>query len=262
MKFWHVDAHVHLHGETLSPSLVRDLGHSAVEQTGGRSESCQGVVWCLADMPGVETMSAIGHEDFRAQLKALGAATVEFCAPIAYIAGAGWSVRLVDGEQLVSSEGLEVIVTGGRLRPTRQQPASQIIDTALEKGLLPVLPWGVGKWLGRRGEIIRDLMSNKEYRGRLALADSGTRPSIWPEPRCLSQASSSGIAVLNGSDSLRVANDQRRTGQFGVYVPAVSGGDVMSDLKTYVSQSDAPRFFGTPIATWHFLKSQVLLRFS
>ena len=266
-EFWRVDAHVHLHGTPTAALVARLAGAAAGADgeadagSGARAPSgCRGVVWCLADMPGVRTLATLGASAFEGALRKAGATSVDARPEAMRVVSPDWTLHLIDGEQRVGSEGLEVLVVGGKLGPDAPRTTEGIVDRALERDLLPILPWGVGKWLGARGRAVSRLVARDGYRGRIALADSGTRPALWPRPAQLDAAAARGIAVLHGSDALRVANDQERTGRFGAIVPAATGDGPLADLRAHVRAAPAPVHFGRPISTWRFVRSQALLR--
>ena len=61
-----------------------------------------------------------------------------------------------------------------------------------------VLAWGVGKWLFKRGKIIRQLIETYDS-PYLLLGDNSGRPSFWPTPNLFKQAKLLNIPIINGS---------------------------------------------------------------
>ena len=69
------------------------------------------------------------------------------------------SLVVVAGRQIVTAEAIEVLALGlNRLYPDGR-PLATVIEDLSEEEVLLILPWGVGKWLGRRGRIIADLVA-------------------------------------------------------------------------------------------------------
>ncbi|MEO1037424.1 MAG: hypothetical protein AAFX44_17840 [Pseudomonadota bacterium] len=260
MNFWHVDAHVHLHPSQLSAARIAALASAGLPVDDQERAATAAQVWCLADMAGVETLETLAAPSFQQELRSMSDVRTEQRSGQLEISTASWRVALIDGEQVVSAEGLELLTVGGKLRPTRSEPIATLIERSLAEGFVPILPWGVGKWFMARGRVIADLLAKSQLAGRLALADSGTRPAGWPRPSLLERASDRGFAVLHGSDSLRVAGDQARTGRFGFRLPVSNDGDFVGDLKESVRSASPLTYFGSPISPWHFLRSQILLR--
>ena len=61
------------------------------------------------------------------------------------------------GMQLVSAEGLEVLVAGCHENSGERLPVEDIIQHYSRRHLV-ILPWGVGKWFGRRGRLVEKLL--------------------------------------------------------------------------------------------------------
>lgn len=115
---------------------------------------------------------------------------------------------VVAGRQIVSREGLEIL--GLFLAAPVElegRPANEIIAAIRAHDALPVLPWGVGKWLGPRGRLVDRLLDGE---GELFLGDNAGRPGFWPVPRFRR-----GIRVLPGSDPLPIDGAEAAIGSFG-----------------------------------------------
>ena len=107
---------------------------------------------------------------------------------------------------------------GANLTLVDDAPLSQVLTTARAAGALAVIPWGLGKWMGKRGRIVRDLIeeqSNVNASEKIFLADCGTRPVGAPRSALLAAAEAAGLCVLAGSDPLPVARGEARAGAFG-----------------------------------------------
>jgi len=131
-------------------------------------------------------------------------------------------VCLIAGRQLVSREGLEIL--GLAWRPSRAelapgqalatgQPASVLLRGLLAAGAIAVLPWGVGKWLGPRGQLVERLVRDPELAGhpRFLVGDIAHRCWPWPTPgafRC-------GLPVLAGTDLLPLAGLEGQLAAYG-----------------------------------------------
>ncbi len=134
-------------------------------------------------------------------------------------------IRIVAGHQVVTMENIEVLALFVRQALVNGLSLHETIDKIKALGGIPVLPWGVGKWLGKRGRIIQEFMVNTE-RGSFFLGDNGGRPRFWSTPNLFGVAAKTGIVVLPGSDPLPLPNEALRVGSFGFCMHETSlGGD-------------------------------------
>jgi hypothetical protein len=173
----------------------------------------------------------------------------------------GERIFLVAGRQINSLERLEVLALGTTREFTENRPIGELIIEIAELGATAVLPWGVGKWLGRRGHIIRSLI-NAGDRLRFYLGDNGGRPAFSPKPRLLRMGEARGIAVLPGSDPLPLASQEARAASCGVVMTNWNEpGRPMEWIRDQLAKSNrSPQMFGSFSSMSFALRSQVALR--
>ena len=121
---------------------------------------------------------------------------------------------LVAGRQITTTDGLEVLALGSAAEFRGQRSLEATLDAVSAAGAIPVVPWGVGKWWGRRGELVLRLL-DRAAPGWLWLGDNGNRPRGWPTPRPFARAAERGIGILPGSDPLALAHEFERVGSYG-----------------------------------------------
>ncbi|MFH2122659.1 MAG: hypothetical protein ABIJ50_04160 [Pseudomonadota bacterium] len=126
-------------------------------------------------------------------------------------------IHIVAGRQVVTMENIEVLALFVQQGLTNGLSLHETIDRVKELGGIPVLPWGVGKWFGKRGQIIKDFLVN-HGNSNLFLGDNGGRPCFWPTPNLFRLAEDAGIVVLPGSDPLPLPSEALRVGSFGFYL--------------------------------------------
>ncbi len=129
------------------------------------------------------------------------------------------SLLLIAGRQLVTRERLEVLALGTAARFDDGLPLSQAVDQVRAAGAVPVLPWGFGKWWGRRGAVLRAYLETVAA-GALFVGDNGSRPQFAPTPAPFRQAAARGVRMLPGTDPLPLAAECTRVGSYGFYVRA------------------------------------------
>lgn len=132
-------------------------------------------------------------------------------------------VYLVAGRQVVSREGLEVLILAVPPEhdvaglPDRSLSAAEIIEQGLASEAAAGLPWGLGKWLGARGREVGRLVAAPGLAAspRFFVGDIAARCRPWPRP-----AAFRGRTVLPGTDLLPVAGAEVGLGSYGFEMQA------------------------------------------
>jgi hypothetical protein len=127
----------------------------------------------------------------------------------------GRRLLLVAGRQVVAREGLEVLLLGPRSRVPDGQPIRDVLADGARHGALRVIPWGAGKWLFRRGRLLRELIAAAGPGDGFFLGDGGGRPFFWSARRHFQQAEQRGIRILPGTDPLPFPRQTGRVGSVG-----------------------------------------------
>jgi hypothetical protein len=167
--------------------------------------------------------------------------------------GAGESLVLVAGRQIVARERLEVLALGKDLELPDELPLREVLERVRESGALPVLPWGFGKWWGRRGAVVAETLGQD---GEIFLGDNGGRLGL--EPALFRQARKLGIRLLPGSDPLPFSRHEGLAGSYGfVLTHAVDLDQPASALLRRIRESGQPRAFGRRAGLPRFLRDQV-----
>ena len=210
------DGHVHLHAcyavdDFLSAALINFSTFAG--RRGNSTESVQFVLW-LTESAGMdkfaELSKAHGDSDCHPDTTWRIRPTRE---PISLIAQHGEDeIILVAGRQVVCAERIEILALGTQNCIDDGNPLVKTIYQILDCGALPVLPWGFGKWIGRRGKIVEDCIRTED---RLHLGDNGGRLACLPPPRLFRLARQQGIYILPGSDALPFPGEHRRVASYG-----------------------------------------------
>lgn len=170
---------------------------------------------------------------------------------------------LVSGQQIVTSEKLEVLSLAAEPAVADGLNLAETVSGILANDGLPVLPWGVGKWLGPRGENISSFLKAETNRP-IFLGDNGGRPAIWQSVPQFDLARQIGIPILRGSDPLRCSFRRRGAGSFGTLLSCsldiTRPGKSLRQILTNGSYSSTD--FGSPESLWNFCKDQISLRIS
>ena len=173
----------------------------------------------------------------------------------------GERMFLLGGRQIVTAEKIEVLSLASPAIVEDGLELAETIARVREGKGMAVLPWGVGKWLGRRGAIVSRYLSQAEP-GGLFVGDNGGRPSLWPRPVLFAQAAARGIGLLSGSDPLPLPGEEDRIGSCGFCLQGACGDQYPArDLHTLLTNpSRELTNFGQGPDPFTFLKTQIALR--
>ena len=165
------------------------------------------------------------------------------------------SLLVIAGRQVVSAEGLEILAQATTARFTDGLPAAELLETMAAADAIITLPWGVGKWLGKRGRLLDRLLA-ADHEGRLLLGDNGGRPAWWRERRLRLRP------VLRGSDPLPIAGDASRIGSFGSILEGeLSREHPAADLRSLIRMlQHSPAGFGRLAPSFRFFANQLRMR--
>ena len=119
----------------------------------------------------------------------------------------GEKLFIIAGRQIATVERLEVHSLAVDVEIPDGLPLADAIARVCDAGGVPVIPWGVGKWLGARGRLVRDAL---EKNADVLAGDSSMRPTPWPEP-CFRSAA---LRVIAGTDPLPVRGEEQQIGRY------------------------------------------------
>ena len=214
-----VDAHVHVH-RCFDDRVFFDSALSNLEAVAAERAGRLDWLGCLL------FTESVGEDVFSSLRARTGGChgvwqfrpTAEDCSLIACRDGER-SLVVVAGRQVVSAEQIEVLALGTTATLPDGKTLAQTLAAVHAAGALPALPWGFGKWLGRRGRLIAQQIASARP-GELFLGDSGGRLALSPRPRRFALAEARGLAVLPGSDPLPIAQEVAKVARYGFVLQA------------------------------------------
>jgi len=174
----------------------------------------------------------------------------------------GERLIIISGRQIVTAERIEVLAVATGLFIHDSLPLLEVLANINSNGGLAILPWGVGKWFGRRGDLIKKILHQFDAQN-IFLGDIAGRPSFWPRPTIFRLADSKGIRILSGSDPLPLATEEARPGSYGFWIKdTLSLGQPSQDLKQLLLNRDvAIHPYGRGENISRFIRNQLLLRY-
>jgi hypothetical protein len=248
-----VDGHVHFHHRRfVVPTLDAALGN--LRRVAGRSEGLVGTLLLT------QTRAEHVFEELGARPSIGGwtlmASIHEAETLIARKDGA--DIAIVCGRQVRAEAGLEVLALGTRGEFPDGRSLADTIQAVHESGALTVLPWGFGKWLGRRRDLVRRTLA-ASGRDKLFIGDNGGRLDAPAAPRIIREFERLGFRSLPGTDPFPFGGDFRRVGAFG-FLADVAGAEeapwtCVRDWLATLTVS--PRPFGHACRPVRFVSNQV-----
>jgi len=168
---------------------------------------------------------------------------------------------LIRGSQVVTRERLEILLLASSTKVRDGTPFEEAVDRALKFEAITVLPWGLGKWFGGRGRLVRTAMESPAARN-LFVGDNGGRLARTPTPALIRRGIRKGVWNLPGSDPLPFPSQQARVGSRGFVLP----GDLdhrrpSSEVRRLVGELEAqPVTFGRGMGVVEFVAAQVRMQ--
>jgi len=166
---------------------------------------------------------------------------------------------VIAGHQCVTAEDIEVLMLGQSVKHPDGQPAEAVVQAALDAGAIPLLPWGFGKWLGSRGELVSSLLET--FGPKLLLGDNSGRLNGTPTPALLRMGLERGHFLLSGSDPLPMRGEEHKVASFGAFIEGdVSNDTPFADLKALIAGGAVPESFGDGESLLRFVRNQLLMQ--
>jgi hypothetical protein len=168
------------------------------------------------------------------------------------------AIAIVCGRQVRSRGGLEVLGLGTCVEFSDSKSFEETIEDVRASGALIVLPWGFGKWLGKRGQWVRTML-RASPRGVLSIGDNGGRLGVFGVPSLIRESESRGFRVVPGSDPFPFGGDYCRVGAFGFMTAAhLDVAAPWRSLREWLdSLSESPPRFGNACGSFRFVVNQV-----
>jgi hypothetical protein len=264
-----VDAHVHIHDcfdvQKLLDAAADNFAANSCQQSKGTPDK---FVLCLTETRGADRFGDITSQADTGIVKLANTkerwqfkrTDEEECLIAAHPEHS--DIAIVAGRQIVTAERLEILALGTVARWPDGLPASDVVASIIQADAIPILPWGFGKWLGRRRNTVERLI---EQFGddSLYLGDNSGRPGFISTPAQFLSAKRIGMKILPGSDPLPFSTEYNRAGSFGFYVDGVMDNDgVWSGLYAALKESDIELHrYGSLESPYRFVRNQIAMQY-
>ena len=261
-----IDAHVHIYAcfdlNTFVDSAFRNFKKAAGDQ---RMDQFSAVI-TIADWSAASWFEKLSELGRKQQKKDLNTDRFRIQATgedesLRISNKQGREILIVAGRKIITSEDLEVLALCSKANIADGQPLEKTVRAIADLGAVPVIPWAVGKWLGKRGAVLDHLM-NLEDRPFFYLCDNGNRPFFWGRPRHFAAAQKKNIPIISGSDPLHFPAEAHRAGTFGFTIPGQLSPEAPArDLKRLLLHPKVPiQHYGRLERFVPFLTNQVRMQ--
>ena len=171
-------------------------------------------------------------------------------------------IFLIAGRQIVTAENLEVLALITDRSFEDGLPLEETIEAILSEGGIPVLPWGVGKWMGSRGKLLNNFLEANSF-PILFLGDNSGRPIFWRRPFTFQLAEKKGLRILPGTDPLPLASEFSRPGSFGFTIQgSLSREEPGKQIKQMLLDSTTNiQAYGSLETPLRFIRNQLAIRY-
>src|SRR5690606_6294526 len=176
-----IDAHVHIHAAADAPAVLEAaVANFTCVAARLRQAEWSGVLM-LAEMKEAAWFEAMAAD---AATTRAGGWTLRADPQdelVLHARGHRRALLIVAGRQVATREGVEVLALATRARLPDGEPLQQTLRRAAAEEALIVLPWGAGKWTGRRRYLVHEALRRQSP--PVMAGDSGGRPALWPAHR-------------------------------------------------------------------------------
>jgi hypothetical protein len=255
-----VDTHVHFH-----PGYEADAFFRAAHANFARGADELGIasglgVLCFTESAGAHYFRTVGDAGTAGGSAWCFDRTGEDASLIARRVS-GEELVLIAGRQMVTRDGLEVLAIGTVADLPDGLPLEEAVRLCLSQDVVPVVPWGFGKWWFSRGLRVERLLQSS-VGPYVFLGDNGGRLRFARPPRHFALSRRLGRPILRGSDPLPIRDEVSRPGRYGVVLEGpVDLTRPTASLKALLRELSAqPATFGERVGLAAFARAQVVMQ--
>lgn len=256
-----IDAHVHIY-DCFDLNTFLDAAWQNFYRWAGRRDQFVGVLLLTESATYNQFQTLLAQADLPSSSGWTFASTSETYS-LRAMGPQGQTLYLVAGRQIITAEKLEVLALISDRTFPDGLPAAETISAIQADGGIAVLPWGVAKWVGKRGQLVARLLQQQEL-APVFLGDNSGRPQFWLRPRYFSQVEQQGLPLLLGTDPLPLDSETSRPGQFGLMLMGeFNNNEPGSYIKANLLNPKVSwQPYGSLEAPLRFVRNQLALRFT
>ena len=253
-----IDGHVHHHAGVVTDTFLEGAGRNFDAAATRRSRPADAYWLLLTELPNDHWFEALQTGDVRP--KGWQVANTDEPESLVLERPGRPPLIVLAGRQVATREGLEVLALGTRSAFEDGRGLDESVAAVQAAGALAVLPYGFGKWSGRRASLVERYLETAPR--PFFLGDNGGRLALSPAPRAFALAAERGIVVLPGSDPLPLPGEDQKVGRYGfVLEGAVERARPAAGLRRLLGALDEqPEVFGHLEGVVPFVVKQVAMQ--
>ncbi|MCB0729824.1 MAG: hypothetical protein KDC88_02225 [Ignavibacteriae bacterium] len=256
-----IDAHIHIHECYNLDKFFNSAKANFLKQANILDLCSNQFILCLTESHKVNYFNQLKQNADKSILSEWKIDLTENPNTIKLVDKENFTIYLIAGRQIVTNEKLEVLTLGLIEDPEDGKPIEEILAYVSNKKVISVIPWGVGKWMGYRKEIIEKLvLQNNTF--PIYLGDNGNRPFFWSKPKIFSLAAKNNMLNIPGSDPLPFKNEVNKPGSFGFVLEGVLDIEKPFDSLFEKITSSKKQFatYGRLESLFNFFKNQISMQ--
>lgn len=213
-----VDSHVHIHEcfniEEYLNFIFGNFSNSAREID--NSISWVGIL-LLTEIKGINFFNSLLNSLSQKKINNFNIIRTEEDESYIIQNGSGHKVIVISGRQIITEGGIELLALCTTKNFKEHEDLEKTILNVITANAIPVVPWGFGKWVGEKKNIIKNLI-NLDKDIKFFLGDNSGRPRFWFEPYLFKLGKSCSRFVFPGTDALPIPSEVSKTGSYGFYL--------------------------------------------
>lgn len=170
----------------------------------------------------------------------------------------GKKLFIIAAQQITTKERIELLAIGTESHFPNGLAMEQLITDILKNDAIPIIPWGFGKWLGKRKKYINRI---NEGRTPIFFGDISGRPVTKCLPLNDFFNKLSRKPFLNGSDPLPFPGQEKKVGRFGFSISnSLDISKPWGKLKKILNSHEKIENYGKRDNVFQIFVNQLLLR--
>lgn len=168
---------------------------------------------------------------------------------------------IISGKQIITKENLEVLAIGLENEYDDGIRIEKVLSDVINSHCIPIIPWGFGKWIGKRKKILENLILNNEY-FPIFLGDNGNRTWFLHKSRLFKIAQRKNIFNLQGSDPLPFSREVTKPGSYGIILDdCLDERNPFESLYQILIHTESQfQVYGKLESLLYFLKNQISMQ--
>jgi hypothetical protein len=134
------------------------------------------------------------------------------------------------GRQVSTIEKIEVLALFYEQTLPENMSLETLVSHIHTSGAVPVVNWAPGKWLGKRGRIVREFVT--KHPDKIALGITSLLPEGLPYPALIEDTATLNIPLIAGSDPLPFSGQESLACSYGMLFQSLTDQPSETDISS------------------------------